>query len=300
MNSSGVKVDAASEINGIIPFHLAAQGGHEIVANLLISRSAESLFLTDKFQRTCLHFAASRGRLDMVRLLIGQGAKYDSVDNKKWTPLHCEFALSGIQTHVSSQMTSKLIFNPLSIPSVAAKNGFLDVVKLLIDSGANPQAETEDGKIPICYAAASNHYPVFSYLLSKDHDSMKLMEDDVFLIDMMQTNKTNNNKPIEEFILKSEAPIEIAVKLAKCYDNLSEKEKQIGIDLCGARDWCDQIAINLISVVAIVSDAGEFFVCSNRFTRQFRWPQIKRIYANLKLSPKNLPPAHRLPPANNR
>ena len=73
MNSTGVKVDAASEINGIIPFHLAAQGGHEIVANLLISRSAESLFTTDKFQKTCLHFAASRGRLDMVRLLIGQG-----------------------------------------------------------------------------------------------------------------------------------------------------------------------------------------------------------------------------------
>lgn len=88
---------------------------------------------------------------------------------------------------------------------------------------------------------------------------MKLMEDDMFLIDLMQTNKTNNNKPIEEFILKSEAPIEIAVKLAKCYDNLSEKEKQIGKDLGDARDWCDQIAINLISVVAIVSDAGEQF-----------------------------------------
>jgi hypothetical protein len=38
MNSTGVKVDASSEINQIIPFHLAAQGGHEIVANLLISR----------------------------------------------------------------------------------------------------------------------------------------------------------------------------------------------------------------------------------------------------------------------
>lgn len=103
MNSTGVKVDAASEINGIIPFHLAAQGGHEIVANLLISRSSESLYQTDKFGRTCVHLAASRGRLDMIRLLIGQGAHYDSVDNKKWTPL---------------------IF--------ASKNGFLDCVKLLV------------------------------------------------------------------------------------------------------------------------------------------------------------------------
>lgn len=94
-----------------------------------------------------------------------------------------------------------------------AKNGFLDVVKLLIDSGANPLAETEDGKTAICYSAASNHYNVFSYLLTKEHNSMQLMEDNVFLIDLMQCSKTNNNKPLEEFILKSESPIEIAVKL---------------------------------------------------------------------------------------
>ena len=46
--------------------------------------------------------------------------------------------------------------------------------------------------------------------------------------------------------------------MAKCYDILSEKEKQIGKDLEGARDGCDKIAINLISVVAIESDAGKF------------------------------------------
>lgn len=113
------------------------------------------------------------------------------------------------------------------------------------------------GKAAICYSVASNHYNVFSYLLTKEHNSMQLMEDNVFLIDLMQCSKTNNYKPLEEFILKSEAPIEIAVKLARCYDNLSEKEKQIGKDLESARDCCDRISINLISVVAIVSDAGE-------------------------------------------
>ena len=86
---------------------------------------------------------------------------------------------------------------------------------------------------------------------------MSLMNDGVFLIDLMQCSKTHNYKPLEEFILKSKAPVEIAVKLAKCFDDLAEKEKQIGKDLEDARNCCDQIAINLISVVAIVSDAGK-------------------------------------------
>ena len=59
----------------------------------------------------------------------------------------------------------------------AARHGYLNVVQLLIDNGADPTATNKDGKMPICCAAAAGHYEVLSYLLNKDHDSLQLMED---------------------------------------------------------------------------------------------------------------------------
>ena len=60
--------------------HLAAQGGHMLVAGLLISRSAESLLKPDKQGRTCVHLAAAYGQRDMVGLLLGQGAEINAAD----------------------------------------------------------------------------------------------------------------------------------------------------------------------------------------------------------------------------
>ena len=37
--------------------------------------------------------------------------------------------------------------------------------------------KTNEGKIPICYAAAYDHVDVFSYLIQKDVDSYELLED---------------------------------------------------------------------------------------------------------------------------
>lgn len=148
MNSKGVHVDEPTAVNLSIPMHYAAQGGHMLVAGLIISRSAESLIKTDKTGRTCVHLAAAAGHKEMVGLLLGQGAEINAQDKKQWTPLH-----------------------------YAAKHGYIDVVELLVDSGADPTATTKDDKIALCAAAAAGHYSVINYLLKKEHDTMALMED---------------------------------------------------------------------------------------------------------------------------
>ena len=59
--------------------------------------------------------------------------------------------------------------------------GYIDVVMLLVESGADPTASSKDDKIPLSCAAKAGHYAVMSYLLSKEHDSHTLMEErDVF------------------------------------------------------------------------------------------------------------------------
>lgn len=59
----------------------------------------------------------------------------------------------------------------------AARYGYLDVVQLLVDSGADPTAASQQEKIALCCAAKAGHYSVLSYLLNKEHDSLQLMED---------------------------------------------------------------------------------------------------------------------------
>lgn len=72
----------------------------------------------------------------------------------------------------------------------------------------------------------------------------------------MVCSKQNDNKPIQEFILVSPAPIDTAVKLAKCYENLAVKEKDRTKDLVKACVYCDQIATDLLSIAATTNSAG--------------------------------------------
>jgi len=53
----------------------------------------------------------------------------------------------------------------------------MDVVKLLVESGASPLAKTTNNRSPIWFAAAEGHNQVLSYLMQKEHDTYGLMDD---------------------------------------------------------------------------------------------------------------------------
>ena len=64
--------------------------------------------------------AASSGHWSMVQVLLGQGAELDAMDKNGWQALH----------H-------------------AARAGFVDVAKLLVESGSASTSKTLEGKIPL-------------------------------------------------------------------------------------------------------------------------------------------------------
>lgn len=68
----------------------------------------------DESGRTALHWAATKGRTELVRLLLPHSADINATDNQEWTALHC-----------------------------AAQNGNKEIVDMLMKAGSRIEATTE-------------------------------------------------------------------------------------------------------------------------------------------------------------
>ncbi|XP_065174102.1 serine/threonine-protein phosphatase 6 regulatory ankyrin repeat subunit A isoform X3 [Atheta coriaria] len=240
LNSAGVQVDAATHENAYNSMHLACFGGHTTVVGLLLSRSAELLQSTEKHGKTGLHIAATNGHLQMVEVLLGQGAEINATDRNGWTPLH-----------------------------YASRAGQFEVVKLLTESGASPKAETNLGAVPIWFAASEGHHDVLEYLMTKEHETYSLMEDRRFVYNLMVCSKNHNNRPIEEFILVSPAPVDTAAKLSNILITLSTKEKERAKDLIAAGKHCEYMATELLALAAGSDSAGRILTAIDNRNVEF-------------------------------
>lgn len=104
----------------------------------------------------------------MVSVLIGQGTNINLADKAGWTALH----YASLRGHLNgSNRKTKNLKNSKTL------NILFLVVKLLVDSGAPTICETNEGKIPLCNAAANRHIEVLDFLLTKKHNVYMLIED---------------------------------------------------------------------------------------------------------------------------
>ena len=50
------------------------------------------------------------------------------------------------------------------------------MIKLLVETGADPSHETKDGKVALCFAASHNYPEVLSYLFKNKHSTLSLID----------------------------------------------------------------------------------------------------------------------------
>ena len=131
---------------GLQALHRACALGHLEVVKLLVAEGAK-VDAEDSCPNRLqpIHWASSYGRLEIVTLLVAKGAKADATNKDGWQPLH-----------------------------YACREGHLGVVKLLVARGATVDALTSDGDSPMFWARHRQHTDVVEWLEANVEDTASL------------------------------------------------------------------------------------------------------------------------------
>ena len=157
---------------GETPLMTAARSDQADAVRVLLANGTDVNVREQESGQTALMWAAARGNLTVVKTLLDAGA-----DVNAKTPtvrrMHSNEEMDFQETNAIGQTgyvwvaTDPSAFSPLMF---AVRNGHMDVVRVLLDGGANVNDELSDGTSALMLAVANAHYELAAYLLERDAD----------------------------------------------------------------------------------------------------------------------------------
>jgi serine/threonine-protein phosphatase 6 regulatory ankyrin repeat subunit B len=152
LDAGGVDVNA-KDSNGNAPVHLAVKLSRQEVLELLLARGADVDAVT-RDRRTPLLLAARLGNLSVLKLLLDRGADPRAADENGLTALHLA-AYNGFPRVVEHLLSLAGKVDPDQIDTrhntplhMAASAGHDDVIRILLQAGADPHARNRKSQTP--------------------------------------------------------------------------------------------------------------------------------------------------------
>ncbi|KAJ3093695.1 Serine/threonine-protein kinase plk1 [Phlyctochytrium bullatum] len=164
---SGADIEARG-FRGKTALHWAAVYGHEDVVSFLIERGADVNCSDDLLKNTPLMEAAEREHLQVVQVLVENGASIEAENQNGQTPLY--LAVSEGHADIVRFLLDKgadvnrcNAYNKTPLVE-AASRGHLRAVQALVDRGADADCRDRDGMTACDWAWKNGHTDIADYL----------------------------------------------------------------------------------------------------------------------------------------
>ena len=177
MVTAGLLHCQARDRSGSTPLHSAASDSVREISQLLLDAGADAR-AKDNDRMTPMHFACTEGKIDTVRLLFSYAEKsqdvYNMLEDRNRdgeTALHA--AVEGgyldvveicLEKGANVRSRRGNLAHPLHI---AAINGHVEIAKLLVQHKAKIDARNANHETPLHKAAAFNRIRMVEFLLDK-------------------------------------------------------------------------------------------------------------------------------------
>ena len=187
---NGADPNAAGRF-GELPLHTAAYAGHLRIVEVLL-KNGVNVNQKGKFGETSLHWASAEGHLEIAKFLLQNGADVNGKTKKHCSSFNVilsvdesvvELRLKYLEIEdirnqaeitgrqVQTMMIPRLAFASGDSPlHSAAQWGNLEIVKLLLQNGADVNAKNKWGETPLHYAAVFDHKEIARVLLDAGAD----------------------------------------------------------------------------------------------------------------------------------
>ncbi|CAG8499238.1 3671_t:CDS:2 [Paraglomus occultum] len=134
----------ATPSSGLTPLHYAASRGHLPVVKLLVDNAGAIVDLEDQTGETALHKASLAGFPAVVAFLLRRNAHVERQDSDGWTALHN-----------------------------ACAQGYITIVQYLLEhTDADVNVQSHKGHTPLMNASSKGHIEVVEYLLGRGADPL--------------------------------------------------------------------------------------------------------------------------------